>query len=112
MLWKILDKTKYILYINNDIDLKIRIYELEDNDEVYINYKGFNLTIPMLVWGFGEDLNLASIEKVNIGGDSTFDKYFIIEKNDKDKFLDEIYFFLIDNNMDSVLKERYRASWG
>ena len=53
MLWDILDKDIYILYVNRDSDLK---------------------------------------------------------KTDRDKFLDEIYFFLIDNNMDSALCERYRVS--
>ena len=33
-----------------------------------------------------------------------------LKKTDSDKFLDEIYFFLIDNNMDSVLHERDRVS--
>ena len=28
-----------------------------------------------------------------------------------EKFLDEIYFFLVDNHMDSVLNEKYRANW-
>jgi len=51
----------------------------------------------MLVWEFGEDLSLASIEDVHIEGE--------------DRFLDEIYFFLVDNNMDSVLQERYRVNW-
>lgn len=111
MLWEIIGKEKFVLYKNRDIDLKVKVYEGKDRNEVYINYKGFNLTTPMLVWGFGEDLCLASIEDVRIEGTSMFDKHFIINKKDKDKFLDEIYFFLVDNNMESVLLERYRASW-
>ena len=111
MLWDILDKENYILYINRDIDLKIKIYEVNEEDEIYMNYKGFNLTVPMLVWEFGEDLKLASIEDVRIEGEGRFDKHFVINKADKEKFLDEIYFFLVDNNMDSVLNERYRVSW-
>ena len=110
MLWDILDKENYILYINRDIDLKIKIYEVNEEDEIYMNYKGFNLTVPMLVWEFGEDLKLASIEGVRIEGEGRFDKHFVINKADKEKFLDEIYFFLVDNNMDSVLNERYRVS--
>lgn len=35
----------------------------------------------------------------------------LLKKEDKEKFLDEIYFFLVDNNMDSVLNEKYRANW-
>lgn len=111
MLWNIIDKQRYILYINRDIDLKIKVCEVNEKYEIYMNYKGFNLTTPMLVWEFGEDLRLASIEDVHIDGDSAFDKHFVINKKDKDKFLEEIYFFLIDNNMDSVLQERYRVSW-
>ena len=59
---------------------------------------------------FGEYLKLASIEDVNIEGETPFEKHFVINKADKEKFLDEIYFFFVDNNMDSVLHERYRAN--
>ena len=111
MLWNVIDKQSFILYINRDIDLKIKVYEVNDKDEIYMNYKGFNLTIPMLVWEFGEDLSLATIEDVHIEGESAFDQHFIINKKDRVKFLDEIYFFLVDNNMDCVLQEKYRVSW-
>ena len=111
MLWDKLTEENYIIYVNRDIDLKIKVFELMENDEIYINYKGFNLTIPMLVWEFGEDLKLASIEDVRMEGNDQLDKHFVIKKEDKEKFLDEIYFFLVDNNMDSVLNEKYRANW-
>ena len=65
----------------------------------------------MLVWEFGEDLKLASIEDVRMEDNDQLDKHFVIKKEDKEKFLDEIYFFLVDNNMDSVLNEKYRANW-
>lgn len=111
MLWDILDKKNYLLYINRDIDLKVKIYEKNEEDEIYMNYKGFNLTVPMFVWEFGEDLCLASIEGVSIEGAAQFDKHFIVSKKDRDRFLDEMYFFLMDNDMNSVLHERYRANW-
>lgn len=111
MLWNIIDKQNFTLYVNRDIDLKIKVYEVNDKNKIYMNYKGYNLTTPMLVWEFGEDLNLASIEEVSIAGKSALDEHFIINKEDKDRFLDEIYFFLVDNNMDSVLQERYRVNW-
>ncbi len=110
-MWDILNKESYLIYINRDIDLKIKIYEISKKDEIYMNYKGFNLTIPMLVWEFGEDLSLASIEDVRIEGEDRFDKHFVINRKDRDRFLDEIYFFLVDNNMDSVLQEKYRVNW-
>ena len=36
---------------------------------------------------------------------------FLAYPEELDKFLDEIYFFLVDNHMDSVLNEKYRANW-
>ena len=111
MLWNVIDKKEFTLYINRDIDLKIKVYEENDCNEVYINYKGYNLTTPMLAWEFGEDLSLASIDNVRLGGDSPFDKHFIINKKDINNFLEEIYFFLVENDMHEVLKEKYRASW-
>lgn len=111
MLWDIFDKESHIIYINRDIDLKIKIFEVDEKNEIYINYKGYNLAIPMLVWEFGEDLRLAAIDDVIIEGEGQFDEHFVVNKEDKEKFLDEVYFFLVDNNMDSVLHERYRVNW-
>ena len=111
MLWDIMDKERYILYINRDIDLKIKVYEVNEREEIFMNYKGFNLTLPMLVWEFGEDLCMASIEDVSIKGEKPCETCFVIRKKDRDVFLDEIYFFLVDNNMDSVLREKYRVNW-
>ena len=73
MLWDKLTEENYIIYVNRDIDLRIKVFELMENDEIYINYKGFNLTIPMLVWEFGEDLKLASIEDVRMEGNDRFE---------------------------------------
>ena len=111
MLWDIQDKKDYVLYINRDIDLKIKVLKVNNKAELHMNYKGFNLTIPMLVWEFGEDLKLASIENVSIEGEGEFNKYFVINEDDIDTFLDEVYFFLVENNMDSVLRERYLVNW-
>lgn len=55
MLWDKLTEENYVIYVNRDIDLKIKVFELMENDE--------------------------------------------------------IYFFLVDNHMDSVLNEKYRANW-
>lgn len=111
MLWDILEKENYILYINRVIDLKVKVVEAKIKDKIYMNYKGFNLTTPMLVWEFGEDLSLASIEGVRIGGRRESDEYFIVDKKYREQFLEEMYFFLVDNNMDCVMREIYRVNW-
>lgn len=111
MLWNVVKKEDCTIYINNVIDLKMKVKQVNQIDEVYMNYKGFNLTVPMLIWEFGEDLNLVSIENVGIEGESPFDKYFVIDHKDREKFLEEIYFFLVDNNMESVFSDLYRVNW-
>ena len=93
MLWNSIDKQKFMLYINRDIDLKIKVYEKNDKDEVYMNYKGFNLTIPMLVWEFGEDLSLASIEDVSIEGESTLINILLLTRMTKTNFWMKYIFF-------------------
>jgi len=111
MLWDIYDKKDYKLYVNRAMDLKIKVYEEDDKNKIHINYKGYNVAFAMLVWEFGEDLNLASIENVHLEGKKIKDRYFVIDKADKDNFLDEIYFFLVDYNMDSVFDDSCRVDW-
>lgn len=43
MLWNILDKESFILYVNRDIDLKIKVIGVNEKDEIFMNYKGYNL---------------------------------------------------------------------
>lgn len=89
----VIEKKLFCLYINSDIDLKVKVYDVDDKAEVHMNYKGYNLAIPMLVWEFGSVLEFASINDVSIEGEPLNRKYFTINKNDKEKFLDEMYFF-------------------
>ena len=111
MTWEIIYKESYVLYINRVIDLKVKIIFGNEEDAYYINYKGYNIAATMLIWEFGEDLDLASLYDVHFVEESPSNNHFILSKKDKDKFLEEVYFFLIDNNIDSVLKEKYRVDW-
>jgi len=111
MIWELKKKDGYLVYYNRDIDLKVKIVEKNEREEIHLNYKGYNVTVPMLIWEFGEDLKLASIEDVSIEGENRFDKHFVINKKDREHFLEEVYFFLIDNKLDSVKEEKYRANW-
>jgi hypothetical protein len=114
MKWeKIEKKDDYILYITKVIDLKIRVYEMEDKNKVYINYKGYNVATAMLIWEFGEDLNLASLYDVKLedGNEGDRDAYFAVSKENTDRLLEEIYFFLVDYNMDAVCNDGRRVNW-
>ena len=86
-------------------------YEYEKTDKVYINYKGYNLTVPMVVWEFEAECLEWSIKNVKMEGDTPFNKHFVVGKKDSDVFLDLIYFFLVENDSDAMIQERYKAEW-
>lgn len=44
-------------------------------------------------------------------GDTPFNKHFVVGKKDSDVFLDLIYFFLVENDSDAMIQERYKAEW-
>ena len=110
-MWDIIKKQNYKLYKNKNIDLKIKVYEYEKTDKVYINYKGYNLTVPMVVWEFEAECLAWSIKNVKMEGDTPFNKHFVVGKKDYDVFLDLIYFFLVENDSDAMIQERYKAEW-
>ncbi len=113
MLWEKIDKKDYTLYKNNVIDLKVRVYEMQDVNKVYINYKGCNLLVPMLIWEFETDLRFACLDDVQVEGieEGERNAYFTVNKEHTDSLLEEVYFFLTDYNMDCVLDDFYRVNW-
>lgn len=109
-MWDIIKKQDYKLYKSQYIDLKLKVYEAEVVDRIYVNYKGYNLTVPMAIWEFGAECIEWSINVKMVGNDP-FDKYFVVDKKDTVAFIDLIYFFMIENNVDVLLQERYKANW-
>lgn len=112
-MWDIIEKEGYKLYISTKIDLKLRIYEEEDVDKIYINYKGYNIAVPMLIWEFDAECADWSIETEAGCNEKEEDnsEFFLVQKADRRPFIDLIYFFMIENNVDLMLKERYKVSW-
>ena len=82
-LWDIVNEDGYEIYINNDIGLKVKIIEENEEDIFFINYKGYNVTVPMLIWEFEADLELSTIENIRVVGDPPFDMHFVVGKKDK-----------------------------
>lgn len=58
----------------------------------------------MMMWEFNEDIELSPIESFHLVGNSPDDELFAVAKKDKEYLLEEIYFFLVDNNMMWVSK--------
>ena len=111
MLWNIVNENGQELYINRDIDLKIKIAEENEEDVFFINYKGYNVASIMMLWEFYLDIDLSPIDSLRVIGDSSYNQQFVVAQKDKEYLLEEIYFFLIDNNLDSCLTPEYKVNW-
>ncbi len=113
MSWNIVDRGEFVLYINQVIDLKIKVYETKDKDEIYINYKGYNVIVTMLMWKFMEEyLEFTSIQDIKMEW-SGLHEHFIINKRDRDEFLSQIFYFLMENKIGISQQQQYKYedSW-
>lgn len=106
MLWEIIKNTDFVIYKNKSMDLRAKVIEDGDFAKVHIDYKGYNIVIPMMFWEFSDFLALHSID-VDIE-DKGKKAFFVVNIDKLNLFLDDIFFFLLDNNMDAVLREEYK----
>jgi hypothetical protein len=104
-MWKVIDKDGYKLYINEEIDLQLKVVDKKNYSEIHVNYKGYNIIFAMEVWEFGSECQGWDIdEKMN--GDAVKhqeEMYFTVEKKDERAFIDLIYFFIKENNADGMI---------
>lgn len=102
-LWNKEEYDNSVVYMNNDIDLKLKVFDDGDRKKVYVNYKGYNIAKTMLLWEFKADLEFADIYNVEVCGQEASNMYFSISGIDLDAFIEEVYFFVVDHNTASAL---------
>ena len=106
MIWNEIVNEGYKTYKNKSMDLMVDVYEQDDVIKAFVNYKGYNIAVPMMIWEFSSFVSLHSIDVDTEGKDKK--ACFVVAKEKQSIFLDDIFFFLLDNNMDSVLREEYK----
>ena len=109
-MWKVLDKGDYLLYVFEEIDLQIKVFDKQAYSEIYINYKGYNIAFSMGFWGFGYECQNRNIH-TSLHGDAVKhqdDMYFTVQKKDERGFVDLIFFFLVESYADGMLGEDSR----
>lgn len=113
MLYTIKKENNYDLYTFEGIDLKIRVYSVENDCKVFINHKGYNISSTMMFWDFENEClesNLTFETAVTeLKNANTL--YFIVKKEILNPFIDEIYYFIMENNMDFLLTEEKKVDW-
>lgn len=113
-MYRIEKKENYILYIFNKIDLKIKVSESNLLKKVYIILKGYNPLFSMLLGNFADECEFYSLIKFDaqceING-KTNTLYCIIKKDDLDIFIEEIYSFIIENDVGNTLNDSDKVIW-
>lgn len=112
-MWNVADEGSYKLYVNKKINLKIKVYKEGDDSKICVNYKGYNIAFAMEVWGFGQECETWDIHE-RMRGDpvkNPADIFFVIDSLCIRPFIDLIYFFIIENSVDQMLREEYQVNW-
>lgn len=96
-MWEIQNKATYDIWISEVCILKIEY--LEDSCRVFVDYKGYNVIIPMGMWGFEEEIQERKIQ-FNIDGEKGKFKSlnYVVKACDLKLFCDMIFFFLSEHN--------------
>jgi hypothetical protein len=100
MLWKI-EKAGDVMWYTSDM-CQLRLKEEADTVNIWINYKGYNIVMPMEMWGFSDEVSERGIT-YDIAGDKMESWYFVIPKKDLRIFVDLVYFFIQEQNADMMI---------
>lgn len=102
--------------INNTVWYKsnkclYRVKSDEDDAIIWVNYNGFNIVLPMLMWDFNVEMDENDIP-LKLDMQWNEHRGFIINKQDISYFIGLINFFLTERDPNSmVLNESFSEEW-
>lgn len=106
-MWRIQKKEKFDIWENDLCSLKIQ-YE-ENKCRVYVNYKGYNVVIPMGMYGFEDEIQERKIKYEVEGEKGVLNSLsYVVEENKVKLFCNIIFSFLSEHNLDKVLYEEFK----
>lgn len=100
-------KETYDIWTSNVCILKIEY--LGNNCRVFVDYKGYNVIMPMGMCGFEEEIQERKI-RFNVDGEKGDFKSlsYVVQVSDLKLFCDMIFFFLSENNLDESLNDEFK----
>lgn len=106
-MWRIQKKEKFDIWENDLCSLKVQ-YE-ENKCRVYVNYKGYNVVVPMGICGFEDEIQERKI-KYEVEGEKGIlnSLSYVVEKDNLRLFCDMIFFFLTEHSLDRMLYEEFK----
>ncbi len=99
MLWKPVHGN---IQLYEDSNCQLKVIETNGYMQIWINYKGYNIVMPMMMWEFDTE---PMDRKINfdVAGESFENWYFTVAKEDFSLFADLIYFFLTEHDADRMI---------
>lgn len=81
----------------------------ESKCRVYVNYKGYNVVVPMGICGFEDEIQERKI-KYEVEGEKGIlnSLSYVVEKDNLRLFCDMIFFFLTEHSLDRMLYEEFK----
>lgn len=106
-MWEIQRIENYDIWTSRVCILKIKY--IDDICKVFVDYKGYNVIMPMGMWGFEEEIQERNIH-YNIDGEKGNFKTlnYIVKISDLRLFCDLIFFFLSEHNLDTILNDAFK----
>ena len=106
-MWRTQKKEKFDIWENDLCSLKVQ-YE-ESKCRVYVNYKGYNVVVPMGICGFEDEIQERKI-KYEVEGEKGIlnSLSYVVEKDNLRLFCDMIFFFLTEHSLDRMLYEEFK----
>ena len=98
-MWRIQKKEKFDIWENDLCSLKV---QYEEN-------KGYNVVIPMGMYGFEDEIQERKIKYEVEGEKGAFNSLsYVVEENKVKLFCNIIFSFLSEHNLDKVLYEEFK----
>lgn len=106
-MWRIQKEKNFDIWESNLCTLKV-LHE-GNKYRVYVDYKGYNVVIPMGMYGFEEEIQERKIKYEVDGEKGVFNSLsYVVEEKKLKLFCNIIFFFLSEHNLDKVLYEEFK----
>lgn len=107
MIWEMENRNGYQWYKSDVCNLKTK--SNGDTVDVWLNYKGYNIIMPMEIWGFTDEISERAIN-FKVEGDDMTNWYYVVKEKDLRLFIDLIYFFIREHNADKMISANLRIN--
>lgn len=103
-MWDVQKGEKYDTWLSEDCSLKIQY--MENKCRLFVDYKGYNVIMPMGMWGFEEEVQERNIQyKVDGERGDLKSLSYIVNTEDLILFSELIRLFLTEHNLSIVLND-------